>query len=516
MTAETQDQTAVSDPVREVLIVGGGSAGWMAATLLSRALGQATKVRLVESAAIGIVGVGEATIPPIRQFNQFCGIDERAFLRDTDATFKLGIEFENWGRIGNRYLHAFGPVGQELDAVVRLHHWWKLGLQAGLPDYPEYQELFLGRAAADLRRYAIDPRPGSELSRLLPHAYHFDAIAYGQHLRGVAEARGVERIEGTVSGVGRDAETGHIEAVVLDDGRQLRADLFIDCSGFRSLLLGHELNEPFEDWSCWLPADRALAVPSTPDGDGIAPITRAIAHTVGWQWRIPLQSRVGNGHVFSSAFSSESEAEQRLLATLVGQALDNPRLLRFATGRRRRPWVGNVVAVGLAAGFLEPLESTSIHLVQSALERLVELFPSRRMDPVLRDRFNAQSEKEWQQVRDFIIAHYKLNARDDSEFWRHLAAMDVPDSLAEVLDTWSRHGVLAVDGSHLFQLGSWASVMIGQGLVPRTVHPITARVAADDIAPRIKRIAEVLRERAAALPDHADFVRRMCREAAPA
>jgi tryptophan 7-halogenase len=496
------------DHVRKVLIVGGGSAGWMAAAMLSRALGRKTAIELVESSAIGIVGVGEATIPPIRQFNRFCGVDEDAFLRETQGTFKIGIEFENWGRVGDRYLHAFGHVGQELDAAVRMHHWWRLGQLEGEPDYPEWQDLFLGRAAADLHRFGLDPRPGGDLTRLLPHAYHFDAFAYGQHLRKLSEGRGVKRIEGTIVSVEQDGESGHITELLLEDGRRLSADLFIDCSGFRSLLLGEAMGEQFDDWSRWLPADRAVVVQSKRSASEILPVTRAIAHPVGWQWRIPLQNRTGNGHVFASAFSNEADAERRLVETLDSAALGSPRLLHFATGRRRRPWAGNVVALGLAAGFLEPLESTSIHLVQAALERLVEFFPSRRIDPMLRDRFNQLSETEWCQVRDIVIAHYKVSQRNDSEFWRYCSNMEIPETLAEILALWGRHGALAIDGGHLFQFGSWASVLIGQNLLPQSLHPLTARADSSAIAPRIRHIASVLRKHAEALPDHAQFLER--------
>ena len=496
-----------SDPLRKILIVGGGSAGWMAATFLSRILGRIAEIELLESDTIGVVGVGEATIPPIRKFNKFCGVDEAAFLRDTQGTFKVGIQFENWGKVGDRYLHAFGRVGQELDALVRMHHWWRLGQQADAADYPRWEELFLGRAATDLGRFGFDPRNPGRLSELLPHAYHFDAIAYGQHLRKIAEAQGVTRIEGVAVDAERSTETGNVRAIKLEDGRELEADLFIDCSGFRSILLGTAMEEPFDDWSHWLPADRAVVVQSQSSSSQIIPATRAIAHSVGWQWRIPLQHRVGNGHVYASAYSSDDEAASRLLGQLDGEAIGDPRVLRFATGRRQRAWVGNVVGLGLAAGFLEPLESTSIHLVQSALERLAELLPARDISPALRDRFNAQSAKEWCQVRDLIIAHYKVNQRDDSEFWRYCAAMDVPETLAENLALWESEGALTIDGGHLFQLGSWAAVLIGQNLLPKRVHSLTARVSADEIAPHIQRLAESLRTQAATLPEHSSFLR---------
>ena len=497
-----------SDPLRKILIVGGGSAGWMAATFLSRILGRVAEIELLESDAIGVVGVGEATIPPIRKFNQFCGIDEAAFLRDTQGTFKVGIQFENWGKVGDRYLHAFGRVGQELDALVRMHHWWRLGQQAGAADYPRWEDLFLGRAATDQSRFGFDPRNPGRLSDLLPHAYHFDAIAYGAHLRKVSETQGVRRIEGVAVGVERSPESGDVDAINLEDGRRIKADLFIDCSGFRSMLLGEAMDEPFDDWSHWLPADRAVVIQSKPNSSQIIPATRSIAHAVGWQWRIPLQRRVGNGHVYASAFSSDNDAEARLLTNLDGEPIGDPRLLRFTTGRRRRSWVGNVVGLGLAAGFLEPLESTSIHLVQTALERLADLLPARDISPALRDRFNNQSSREWCQVRDLIIAHYKVNQRDDSEFWRYCAAMDVPESLAENLDLWEREGALTIDGGHLFQLGSWAAVLIGQNLLPQRVHSLTARVAASDIALHIERLAKSLQQEAQSLPDHASFLER--------
>jgi len=498
-----------TQPLQKILIVGGGSAGWMAATMLSRVLGRVAEIELVESEALGVVGVGEATIPPIRKFNRFCGVDETAFLRATQGTFKVGIQFENWGAIGDRYLHAFGRVGKELDAFVRMHHWWRLGQQAGVPDYPNWEELFLGRSATDSNRFGYDPRNPGQLSELLPHAYHFDAIAYGQHLRQIAEGQGVTRTEGIVVDADRVGETGHLRAVTLEDGREITADLFIDCSGFRSILLGKAMGEVFDDWSRWLPADRAVVVQSQSVGNDIIPATTAIAHSVGWQWRIPLQHRVGNGHVYASAFSEDEEAEQRLLGQLDGEAIGSPRMLRFATGRRQRPWVGNVVGLGLASGFLEPLESTSIHLVQSALERLVELLPSQNVDPALRDRFNTQSENEWCQVRDLIIAHYKVTQREDSEFWRYCATMDVPDTLAENMDLWKGHGALTIDGGHLFQLGSWAAVLIGQNFLPDRVHSLTARVEAEAIAPHIQNLAQSLRQQAASLPEHSVFLRKI-------
>ena len=514
MSSANTERNAPVDPrserVRSVLVVGGGSAGWMAATMLATAMSRQVDIKLVESDAIGIVGVGEATIPPIKKFNRFCQVDEQAFMAETNGTFKVGIEFHNWGKQGDRYLHQFGFVGRELDAVVKLHHWWLLGRLAGEADYPNWEDVFVAKAAARANRFALPVRRPNDPLGKFAYAYHFDATLYGRHLRRIAEGRGVTRVEGKITGVDRDGESGNVAGVMLEDGRKLKADLYIDCSGFRSLLLGDAMDEPFEDWSHWLAADRALAVPSKRAEDGLTPITKGIAHSVGWQWRIPLQNRIGNGHVFSSAFSSESEAEERLLATLDTEALDQPRLLKFETGRRKRAWVGNVVALGLSSGFLEPLESTSIHLVQTGLERLVELFPSRRMDPILRDRYNAQVEMDWCQVRDFIIAHYKLNQRGDSEFWKAMAAMDIPDSLTETLNLWSERGLLAVDGGHLFQLGSWSAMLIGQNFLPGGVHALADRLDPKVAAAEVRKIVNEVHTAAQRLPMHDEFVAQYC------
>ena len=521
MTQIAKNEYALQSPreerVRRVLVVGGGSSGWMAAAVLATALARDVEVQLVESEAIGIVGVGEATIPPMQKFNRFLQLDEARFVAETNGTFKLGIEFHNWGRVGDRYLHQFGAVGREIDALVKLHHWWLLGRQADDgADYPEWQECHVAYHAAQQNRFAPSGPKKGDLQNRYTHAYHFDAHLYAAHLRQVAESRGVKRIEGMITGADRDGESGFLKSVTLEDGRVLEADLFIDCSGFRSLLLGGALEEPWTDWSKWIPSDRALAVPSARAEGALTPYTKGIAHPVGWQWRIPLQHRTGNGHVFASAFSSESEAEERLLATLDTKALGEPRLVKFRTGRRERSWVGNVVAVGLSSGFLEPLESTSIHFVQSSLERLVELFPTRAMDPELRDQFNARTRLEWEQVRDFIIAHYKLTEREDSEFWRYTRNMDVPDTLARTLDVWRARGHLAVDGGHLFQIGSWASMLIGQRFLPRGVHALADRADPAEIARMVRRIAADCAAAASRLPLHEEFITRNCAATAAA
>ncbi|HSG55105.1 MAG TPA: tryptophan halogenase family protein [Paracoccaceae bacterium] len=511
--AEHLPQVPLDQRVRKVLVVGGGSSGWMAATMLRTVLARDVSVELVESDAIGIVGVGEATIPPMQAFNRMAQLDERAFLAGTQGTFKLGIEFHNWGQVGDSYLHQFGAVGREIDVHVKLHHWWLLGRLAAAADgrpYPEYQDLFVARAATKEDRFAPAGRDKQQLANRYTHAYHFDAHLYARHLRQVAEGRGATRVEGRITGVERDGETGFVSAVMLEDGRRLEADLFIDCSGFASLLLGKALEEPFDDWSRYIPSDRALAVPTKRADGALRPYTQGIAHPVGWQWRIPLQHRTGNGHVFASAFSSESEAEQRLLATLETPALDSPRLIKFTTGRRQRSWVGNVVGLGLSTGFLEPLESTSIHFVQSSLERLVEYFPTRAMDPALSEAFNRRTALEWTEVRDFIVAHYHLSERDDSEFWRYTRHMVIPDSLAHTLDVWRARGVLDVSGGHLFQLGSWSSLMIGQRFLPAGVHALADRASPEHAAAQVRRIADECRAAASKLPLHVDFIRDYC------
>ena len=515
--SEYLPQVPSEERLRKVLIVGGGSSGWMAATMLATALSKDVSVELVESDAIGIVGVGEATIPPMKSFNRFVKLDERDFLADTQGTFKLGIEFHNWGRIGDKYIHQFGAVGREMDALVSLHHWWALGRlaadQAGAEDYPQYQDLFVARAAARENRFRPSGPQKQQLQNRYTHAYHFDAFLYAGHLRKIAESRGVTRHEGRIVDVERDGESGFVSAVNLEDGRKLEADFFIDCSGFRSLLLGGALEEPFDDWSKYIPSDRALAVPSKrPDGE-IRPYTQGIAHAAGWQWRIPLQHRTGNGHVFASAFCSESEAEERLLANLEGEALDSPRLVKFTTGRRKRSWVKNVVALGLSSGFLEPLESTSIHFVQSALERLLDYFPTRSMDASLANAFNMRTQQEWTDVRDFIVAHYHLSERDDSEFWRYTRNMEIPDSLAHTIDLWRARGILDISGGHLFQLGSWSSMLIGQRVMPGGVHALADRADPQFAANEIRKIAAECRAAASQLPFHSQFIANYCKAA---
>jgi tryptophan halogenase len=505
--------TDAGRPIGRVLIVGGGSAGWMAAAALARGLGRdrggGPAVELVESQEIGIVGVGEATIPPIRLLNRQLGLDEAAFVAATQGSFKLGIRFHGWGWEGNDYFHPFGTYGAEFDAVA-LHHWWlkarAAGERAPLDDH--------SHAWALASRGRFHP-PGNDprtVQSTFDYAYHFDAGLYGQHLRRAAEAMGVVRHEGRIVEVLRDGCTGHVRMLRLADGRELAADLFIDCSGLRALLIGEALEVPFEDWSHWLPADRAWAVHTAHAKDRAAslhPYTRSTAHAGGWQWRIPLQHRVGNGLVFASAFLGEDDARALLLAHLDGPPLAEPRLIRFRTGRRARPWEGNVVAMGLAAGFLEPLESTSIHLVQAAIQRLLALFPDAGFALHIAAEFNRVSAEEWARVRDFLILHYHLNRRPEP-LWRYCASTPLPDELAWRMVHFQSHARLVSPGVELFQNPSWLAVHVGQGHLPARPDPLTDARTHVDFQARLAGLRRVMAEAAEAAPGHAEFIARTC------
>jgi len=491
-----------STPLQHIVIVGGGTAGWMTAAALADALGQGCEVVLVESEQIGIVGVGEATIPPIKLFNQRLGLDEGEFLRETGGTFKLGIEFVDWTRRGHRYFHPFGTFGAEFD-VVALHHWWLKARRHGEAD--ELGAYSMAWAAA--RRGRFD-RPLADRRRVqstFDYAYHFDAQRYGQYLRGKAEARGARRVEGRVVDVALDGERGRVESVRLEDGRVIEGDLFIDCSGFRGLLIEQALQTGYEDWTHWLPCDRAVAVPSQ-RLDPLAPFTRAIARKAGWQWRIPLQHRTGNGHVYCSRYISDDEATATLLANLDGEASGEPRLLRFTTGHRRRFWNRNVVAIGLAAGFMEPLESTSIHLIQSGISRLLSLFPDAGFAPRLIDEYNRQTRFEFERIRDFLILHYQANGRVGEPFWEERLAMDLPDSLADRIALFQATGRILREADELFTEQSWLQLFIGQAIVPNAWHPMADGLSSSELTAFLGQQRKAVRRSAAQLPDHARFL----------
>jgi len=490
--------------IRKVLVVGGGSAGWMAAAMLGHILRRDCAVTLVESDDIGIVGVGEATIPPIRTFNQTLGIAERDFVRETHATFKLGIEFVGWGAQDSRYFHPFGTHGRHFDMVYLHHYWLRARAMGDNASFDDHAMAWALARAGKMTRPSADPR---SVASTFDYAYHFDAGAYARFLRTQAEARGVTRIEGKVADIELNGETGFVEAVVLADGRRIEADLFIDCSGFRGLLIGGALNEPWEDWSHWLPCDRAVAMPSAHPAGSVnpTPYTRSTAQEAGWQWRIPLQHRVGNGYVYCSRFLEDDRAAQLLANRLDGEALADPRFLRFGAGRRKRHWVRNVIAVGLSSGFLEPLESTSIHLIQANIAKLMGLFPTRDFDPLVIDEFNRIAIGETERIRDFIILHYKLMRRDDAELWRHCAAMEVPDTLALKLDHFRKYGRHVPREMDLFAPDSWLAVHLGQGNFPEAIDPV---IDYRDIDARewLAKLRSALAQEAARAPDHARFV----------
>ena len=496
--------------IRDVVIVGGGTAGWMAAAAFARLLDRkSVRVTLVESDEIGTIGVGEATIPPITAYNKMIGIDEDAFLEATRATFKLGIEFVDWGGVGERYFHPFGCYGQDFRGVAFHQIYLREQKLGKIADIGEWS---MSTAAASLGRFA---RPASDaplpLSQLA-YAFHFDAGLYARFLRGISEGDGVTRVEGKIVDAALDGKTGHVTQVVLADGTTIAGDLFIDCSGFRGLLIEQKLATGYESWGHWLPCDRAIAVPSGYSGQP-DPFTRSTARSAGWQWRIPLQHRMGNGIVYASAHLPDADAEALLLANLEGEALAEPRRLSFTAGRRKMAWNANVVSLGLSTGFVEPLESTSIHLIQSGIVKLLALFPDKHFNPVERDEYNRQMKEVFEDVRDFIILHYKVTRRDDSDFWNYCRTMDVPDSLEAKLELWRSKGRLFRHNHELFGTASWVAVLLGQGLVPDDSEPAAYALDQARMASAMENMRLSYRRMAEHMPMHGDFVASACEQA---
>jgi tryptophan 7-halogenase len=489
--------------VDTLVIAGGGTAGWMAAAALAKVLRRKVKIVLVESEEIGTVGVGEATIPMIQRFNHVLELDEDDFLRATQGTFKLGIEFVNWGRLGDRYMHGFGRFGQDLWTITFDQYWQKMYQAGQAADLGEYA---ISRVAAYQNRFMrpASDMPNSPLAEIA-YAFHFDASFYARYLRRYAEAQGVERIEGRIADVSLREGDGHVDALVMQDGRRVAGQLFIDCSGFRALLIEQTLRTGYEDWSHWLPCDRAVAVPCE-NAPVLLPYTRSTAHRAGWQWRIPLQHRIGNGHVFCSKYISEDEATAVLMANLDGRPLAEPRTLRFVTGMRKLAWNRNVVAMGLASGFMEPLESTSIHLVQTAISRLLSFFPNRRFSQTDIDEYNRQSRFEFERIRDFLILHYHLNAREDSPFWTDCREMDIPDTLRRKMDLYRTHGRIFRENMELFSEVAWLQVMHGQGLRAQCYHPLADLIDERETHEYLESVRTVIRKCADVMPGHAAFI----------
>jgi tryptophan halogenase len=486
-------------PVR-VVIAGGGTAGWIAATALVRLLHRLVDVTLVESEEIGTIGVGEATIPTARSFHEFLRIDEQAFLKATQATFKLGIAFEDWARLGDRYIHSFG-TGPLKTWMADFQHFWLQARAEGhggdLADY--YLEL----------RAAEAGRMGKPEGSPLNYAYHFDAGLYAKFLRQIAETDGARRVEGKIASVEQHGESGDISALLLEDGQRIEGDLFIDCTGFRALLIEKTLQVGYEDWSHWLPTNAAFAVQTKSVAEPV-PYTQALAHDAGWQWRIPLQHRVGNGIVFCTDFLEPEQARERLLASVQGETIIEPRLIRYVAGKRRQAWVKNCIALGLSSGFVEPLESTSIHLFMIGIVRLIQQFPFCGTAPELRARYNRMADNELERIRDFVILHYKVTERDDSPFWRRCRDMDIPDTLKERIDLFRQTGHAWQAPDDLFRIDSWLQVMMGQRIDPVSWHGQPALMAPGQLKDALRDLRAQIDRTVSALPTHQQFVESYC------
>jgi tryptophan 7-halogenase len=506
----------MNEEVRSVVIAGGGTAGWMTAAALARVLGPRLTITLVESSEIGIIGVGEATIPAIASFNRLIKLDEDDFLRQTQGTFKLGIEFVNWYERGHEYMHAFGPVGRDL-AYIPFHHY--LFKENGFgnqvpPSAGSLWDYSFNWLAAKQSRFArLEKIPDTPLAGLA-WAFHFDASLYAAYLSRLAQGMGVRRIDSKIAEVLLQPESGDVRALKLDDGRELAADFFIDCTGFRGLLIEQALKTGYEDWSQWLPCDRAIAVPSARTSP-LLPYTRSTALEAGWQWRIPLQHRTGNGHVYCSSYMRDDRARELLLANLDAEPLADPRLIKFTTGRRKQLWNRNVVCMGLASGFVEPLESTAIHLIQVTIQRLILLFPHVGDNEERRREFNRAAAAEYEYIRDFVVLHYYANNRVGEPFWDACRNIAIPDSLRHRVELFRETGSIFCATDDLFQHSSWLQVLWGQGVQPRAPHPFVEAVAPNDRAGYLRDLRGLIAQAAQKLPGHADFIARNCQAATP-
>jgi tryptophan halogenase len=496
--------------IKKVVIVGGGSAGWMTAAALSKVLGKDfCDIQLIESDTIGTVSVGEASIPQIAQFNSILGIDENDFIKKTHSTFKLGIEFKGWTADGSSYFHPFGSFGKDMDAISFHHHWLKMFQQGKAPDLGEYS---LAALAAQQGRFMRPQDMGNSPLSKITYAFHFDATLYAAYLRDFSEQRGVIRTEGKVVDVSLRHSDGFIDNVILDNGTKVEADLFIDCSGFRGLLIEGALKTGFIDWSEWLPCDSAVAMPCMAKSqESIKPFTRSTAQKAGWTWRIPLQHRIGNGYVYPSKYVSDDEAVSILREQMEGEPIGEPNFLRWKTGIRKQAWNKNCIAIGLAAGFVEPLESTGLHLVQSSISKLLGLFPTKEFNQTDIDTFNEQSKTELEYIRDFIILHYKATDRDDSEFWRYCRDMPIPKRLQDKMDLYAANGRIYRRDNELFCEESWLAVMHGQGVKPKGYHPIVDTVAESEVSRRLEHIRTVINKSASAMPMQRDFINKYCK-----
>ena len=490
----------MNDSVVKVVILGGGTAGWMAAAAFGKLLKGQVDVTLVESKDIPTVGVGEATIPPLQAFHQRLGIDEQDFLRATNATFKLGIEFKGWGGESSQYFHSFGSTGKGFWAGD-FHHLWLRGKEYGIEK--PFAEYCLETQAAQQGKFTKEGKPR------INYAYHLDAGLYARFLRGFSENLGVKRIEGMVEDVNQEPSTGDIASLRLKSGKVIEGDFFIDCSGFRGLLIEQTLHTGYEDWSHWLLCDRAVAMQTSLD-ESPQPFTKSVAYEAGWRWRIPLQNRVGNGVVYSSKYWSDIQAQEALLAGVSGVPINEPRVIKFQPGRRLQGWKNNCVALGLASGFIEPLESTSIHLVMTGIMRLLLLFPHQGEHQVLRNEYNLQLKRELEDIRDFIIAHYKVNTRGDGGFWRHCKSMAVPESLKQRLELFSKTGQIFKKEDELFRVDSWTQVLIGQGLSPESFHLAAHQMPEVELKEFLLGYHQGIKKYVNSLPSQEKFIAQYC------
>jgi len=495
--------------IKKIVIVGGGTAGWMAAAALSKVITcRNHSITLVESEQIGTVGVGEATVPMISLFNnKVLGIDENEFMRETNATFKLGIEFVDWKKLGHSYFHPFGLIGIDMDGISFTHYWLRWQKSGGNLDYSKFNaEIEAARANKFMRTaHEIGPKLMPDIN----YAFQFDASLYAAYLRRYSEKRGVIRQEGMIVKANQNPDSGYIESVELADGNRVEGDFFIDCSGFKGLLIEQTYNAGYHDWSEWLPVNRAVAVPCE-SVDKLLPYTRATAREAGWQWRIPLQHRIGNGYVYSNEFISDDEASEKLLQRLDGKAQREPKTLGFVTGIRKKCWIKNCVAIGLANGFLEPLESTSIHLVQVSISKLLTMFPRDYFDEKLINRFNDEMHSEYDGVKDLLIAHYKVTEREDTDFWRYVKNMSIPDSLQEKLESFRARGEVISRPTEFFKETSWFSILMGQGIFPESYHSVADAISEDELRLRLTKVRSGIQNRVALMPEHADFIRHNC------
>lgn len=497
--------------IQHIVVLGGGTAGWMAAAAFAKfAESGEARVTLIESDAIATVGVGEATIPPFVEFNQLLGVDEAEMLSAVGGTFKLGIQFVNWGKQEDSYFHPFGNYGYQIDGVA-FHHIWMKYRKSGDP-----RPLFLFNAetiAAQYGKFGRMEDSGREDLPPINYAYHLDAIKYAAFMRKFAEARGVKRVEGMAEDIGVNGETGDVESIKLKSGKVIEGDFFIDCTGFRGLLTEQTLQTGYEDWTQWLPCDRAWAVPCEQPGDPL-PYTRSTAHSAGWQWRVPLQHRLGNGHVFCSEYMSDDEARDILMNNLDGKPLAEPKLLRFVTGHRKKFWNKNVVAIGLASGFMEPLESTSIHLIYTGIAKLLAVFSLRGVSDVQRDAYNRLTLKEYRRIRDFLILHYNATQRDDSDFWNYCRTMEVPDTLTEKIELFKWNGQIFREEDELFTSTSWAAVMLGQGIAPEGYSPLADALDQESLMTEVGEIEKSIKYLVYHMPTHQDYLQKYCPAAA--